>query len=162
MNKKRGKNMIDKQEKDKLRSAMNLEKEKINHIFNQILNQSFPEEVKLILFHAEFYRYGIGFSVKPHEDIYEEAPLSYKDGKPIYDDFASGFIDFTETLDMDTIFNKGELEKYYKAVRKLFAKWLHKRLIKAGGEESPLEFALTFADDYPGHYDLKTLNYNEG
>jgi hypothetical protein len=120
INKKKVKRtVIDKQEKDKLCSAMNLKKEEINHIFNQILNHSFPDKVELILFHAEFYRYGIGFSVKPHEDIYEEAPLT----KPVFDDFTSGSIDFSETLDMDTIFNKGELEKYYKAARKLFAKW---------------------------------------
>jgi len=154
--------MIDDQEKEQLRSAMERKRGEFLELFQRIFSHSFSKETKMILFHAEFYKYGMGYSVKTHEDVYEETPLKYDDqGNPVYDDFDSGSIDFLDALDLKEIWLKEDLGKYLNEAKKLFAQWLHDRWMEAGGERTSLKFVLTFADDYPDYYDLKKLEYHE-
>lgn len=149
-------------EEKKIQRAMDIEREEVLETFKKVFSYSFFDEVEMILFHTELYSHGLGFSVSPHEDILEEAPLYYNDqGNPIHDDIDSGSIDVFHFLDMESISQRGDAHLYINITKPLFAQWLHERWKEAGGEQSLLQFALTYQDYYPSYYDLRTMEYHK-
>ncbi|OYD07766.1 hypothetical protein [Paludifilum halophilum] len=154
---------MEEQDKQKLIQAMDHKKEEVLSIFQRILSTDFLDDVNMILFHTEeIYDDGFGYSIHTQEDIDEEAPSYYDEqGNPVYDDIGPGSINFTITLDMKAVSDREEVPHYFRVAKKLFAEWLHDRWKEAGGENSPVEFALTYQEDYPDYYDLRTLEHND-
>lgn len=152
--------MIPAENEEKMLASFNDLRGEVIKLFQKIFSYPFTKETTMIMFYAEPVGCGFVFSARPQKSFYEDAPLYYdENGIPVYKDIARMICDFSKAMDVNELRKRGELENYLIAAEPLFAQWLHKRWKEVGGENLPLQFLLTFQNDYPSYYDLRTLKY---
>lgn len=154
--------MISSADKEKILKAFQDKKEEVVKVLKNIISYSYTDETQMIVLDAEDFKIGIGFDAFPYEDIYEEAPTYYdENGEAVFgDEIGSVSIAALKYLNEKELDARGEVFKYLKAARPLLVQWLRGLLQEMEEyKQFPYPIVLTFKDDYPDHYDLKTGEY---